>query len=503
MNQAGLTEKHERPAGGEGETPARRERPAFAGRLSTKLLLLTATFVLIAEILIFPPSVANYRQQWLEQRLSAAAAVSLVLLDTDPQAVEPEAQAEVLAALGVIAIAVRDAGEARLMFGAAMPAEVHETVDIDDTGPAEAIRAAFDTMLLGGQRIVRAHGAVGESDKEFEIILADERLRAALLTYARNIALLSLVISVITGGLVYFTIDRLMIRPIRRLRRAMLWFAEMPDDPGRVIRPRRRADELGEAERELAAMQSQLQRTLGEQKHLADLGLAVSKINHDMRNILASAQLISDRLRMVKDPSVQAFAPKLVRTLDRAVGYTESVLAYGRAQEPPPRRRRLRLRQVVEEVHGLLGVDPASGIELVNEVDAGLEIDADAEQMFRVLTNLCRNAVQAMAADREAAAVRRLTVSAERTGAVVRVLVVDTGPGLPAKARENLFTAFRGSARSGGTGLGLAIALELVRAHGGTIELQESVGGRTVFAVTVPDQPVRLDAARGAIRRPA
>ncbi len=154
-------------------------------------------------------------------------------------------------------------------------------------------------------------------------------------------------------------------------------------------------------------------------------------------------------------------------------------------------------------MHGLLGYDPDGSIEFENGVDPGFEIDADSDQLFRVLTNLCRNAIEAMAADREAALVRRLAVSAERTGSVCRILVSDTGPGLPQKARENLFAAFRGSARSGGTGLGLAIAHELVRAHGGSLELVESIGGRTVFAITIPDQPVRLDEARTVLRRPA
>ena len=179
-----------------------------------------------------------------------------------------------------------------------------------------------------------------------------------MLVYSRNVALLSLLISLITATLVLLAINRIMIRPVRDMTRSMLAFSEAPDDPSRIIRPEDRGDEIGVAERELAGMQTRLQKTLAEQKHLADLGLAVSKINHDMRNILASAQLMSDRLRVVKDPSVQSFAPKLVRTLDRAVSYTEGVLAYGRTQEAPPSRRRLRLRQLVEEVHGLLGIDP-------------------------------------------------------------------------------------------------------------------------------------------------
>jgi signal transduction histidine kinase len=287
------------------------------------------------------------------------------------------------------------------------------------------------------------------------------------------------------------------------MTQSMLTFAQAPEDAGRIIKPRERGDELGVAERELATMQKTLQQTLAEQKHLADLGLAVSKINHDMRNILASAQLISDRLRTVKDPTVQTFAPKLVRAIDRAVAYSEGVLAYGRTQEAPPARRRVRLRMLVDEVMGLLGIDSTQGIEFVNSVESDLEVDADAEQLFRVLTNLGRNAVQAMAADTENAVVRRLTIAAERTGSVCRISVSDTGPGLPKKARENLFAAFRGAARSGGTGLGLAIASELVRAHGGTLELVESIGGSTVFAISIPDQPVSLDEARSALRKQA
>ena len=192
-----------------------------------------------------------------------------------------------------------------------------------------------------------------------------------------------------------------------------------------------------------------------------------------------------------------------VRALDRAVSYSEGVLAYGRAQEPPPARRRLHLRPLVDEVHSLLGLDEVSRVEFVNAVEPGFEVDADPEQLFRVLSNLARNAVQAMAGNGSGVLVRRLTIGAEREGGVTRILVEDTGPGLPQKARDNLFAAFRGSARSGGTGLGLAIAHELVRAHGGTLELVESRGGRTVFAISIPDRPIDLAQARDTLRRPA
>lgn len=471
--------------------------------LSTKLLLLTIVFVLFAEVLFFLPSIASYRMRWLEERLATAAAVATILVQGDPTSLSRAAQNDVLMAIGAKAIAVRDGGVSRLLVVSEMPPQVDEHIDIAQSGVLGSMPAAIDTLLFGGNRVLRVYGAVGESNKEFELVISDYRLHRAMLANARYIFFVSLLISLFTAALVYGTIDRIMIGPIRAMTRSMLTFSRAPDDPSGVIVPEQRSDEIGVAERELSAMQTHLQKVLAEQKHLADLGLAVSKINHDMRNILASAQLMSDRLRMVKDPTVQAFAPKLVRTLDRAVSYSENVLAYGRAQEPPPARRRLRLRQLVEDVHGLLGLDPDAGVEFVNAVGPDFEVDADPDQLFRVLTNLCRNGVQAMTGATDGSVVNRLTVSAERQGSVSRILVADTGSGLPQKARENLFSAFRGSARSGGTGLGLAIAYELVRAHGGSLELVESVGGRTVFAVTIPDQPLRLDEARSGLRRPA
>ena len=482
--------------------PPARTVPLARG-LSVKLLVLTVLFVMIAEVLIFLPSIANFKLRWLEERLGTAAAVSVVLVQEDSESLPRTLQDDVLMAIGAKAIAVREGGVSRLLVIAEMPPEVDEHIDLARTGPVAAMAGALDTLFFGGTRMLRVFGKVGESATEFELVIPDKRLRAAMLVYSRNVALLSLVISLFTATLVYAAIDRIMIRPIRAMTSSMLAFARAPDEPGRIIAPENRSDEIGVAERELADMQQRLQKTLGEQKHLADLGLAVSKINHDMRNILASAQLLSDRLRGVRDPSVQAFAPKLLRALDRAVSYSEGVLAYGRTQEAPPSRRQIRLRQLVDEVQDLLGVDGAGNIEFVNGVDAGFEVDADSEQLFRVLTNLSRNAIEAMAADNSAAMVRRLTISAERIGSVSRILVTDTGPGLPQKARENLFAAFRGSARSGGTGLGLAIAHELVRAHGGSLELVESIGGRTVFSVTIPDRPVRLDEARSGLRRPA
>jgi signal transduction histidine kinase len=250
----------------------------------------------------------------------------------------------------------------------------------------------------------------------------------------------------------------------------------------------------------LADMEKALSEMLGQRRHLADLGLAVSKINHDLRNILASAQLFSDRIGAVEDPLVKRFAPKVIGAIDRAIDYTRSVLAYGQATEEKPRRQLLSLSRLVDDVADVLALTSDEQLQWENRVPADVEIDADPEQLFRALMNLCRNALEAVTESADPAVIRRIWVEGERVGSVAHIRVCDTGPGVPERARAKLFLPFQGSGRQGGTGLGLAIAAEIVRAHGGDIRLAERAGAGAVFEITLPDRPVNLTARRNAQR---
>jgi signal transduction histidine kinase len=470
--------------------------PSRIRGLSGKLLWLTIAFVMLAEILIFAPSVATMRQRWLQDRLNTAAAAGVVIDGLQPLELPRGVQEDTLATTGTKAIVLRKDGTSRLLAVTEMPSEVDAAYDLADYSELESIRDAFDTLFFGGDRLLRVYGPIaGSSDTTIEIVMEEKPLRAAMLGYAHNILLVSLMISVITAVLMFLAINRVMIMPVRRLARSMQAFAENPEDPARILAATDGNDEIAVAGRHLTRMQDQLQKTLRQQKTLVDLGLAVSKINHDMRNILASAQLMSDRLVDVDDPLVKSFAPKLLRAIDRAVGYTSEVLSYGQTSEAEPQRRRFRLVELCQEVRELLQLNQETGIEFVETMAADIEVDGDSEQLFRVIHNICRNAVQALASftPDDPDHPRRITVSAQRTGSVVAITIDDTGPGMPPKARENLFAAFRGSARSGGTGLGLAIARELVLAHGGTIALVEKPGPGTLFRVEIPDRPVALD----------
>jgi signal transduction histidine kinase len=222
----------------------------------------------------------------------------------------------------------------------------------------------------------------------------------------------------------------------------------------------------------------------------------VSKINHDLRNLLASAQLFSDRLARLPDPQVQRFAPKLMRALERAIAFCQSTLSYGRAQEPPPDRRPVALIDVVDDVRETLGIAPDSAIGWITSIERGLIVDADRDQLLRVLLNLARNAMQALESRAPNEAERdQIRISGRREGAIVIIEVADTGPGFSDKARTHLFEAFQGGTRPGGTGLGLVIAAELVRAHGGEIDLVDGTIGAT-FRLKIPDRPISLHARR-------
>lgn len=462
--------------------------------LSAKLLVLTVVFVMLSEVLIFVPSIANFRNTWLADKLTTAGVAAAVLAETD--VISKALQARLLTATDAVAIALNDGPTRRLIAMSEMPPAIDRHIDMNDMMPSTTIWQAFDTLINGGDRMIRVVGSGQmETRGQIEIVMWEAPLRREMLGFAGRILALSLMISMITATLVYVSLRWLFVRPLQRMIANMARFAEEPEDPERRIEPSGRADEIGDAENRLAAMQTTLSQTLHQQRRLADLGLAVSKINHDLRNLLASAQLFLERLETSPDPLAARLAPKIVSTLDRAVAYTRAVMAYGQAQEAPPKRRLVHLRSIVDDVGQVLGLMENDDLQWENHVEADMEVDADPEQIFRVLMNLCRNAVQALQGESDPSVVRRLSVAAERGGTIVTIRVADTGPGVPERARTHLFRAFQGSSRPGGTGLGLAIAAELVRAHGGMLVLEETGAGAS-FCITLPDRPVDFAKAR-------
>jgi signal transduction histidine kinase len=464
--------------------------------LSAKLLLLTLLFVMLAEVLIFVPSVANYRISWLSDRLTAARLAALATQDRREGTVPDPLRNELLRTAQVRAVSWLRNDQHMLV----LPPDRQETLSAryDLTAASRsggfwsdvALRASliWDAMAVFFSDEGRVIAVVGEpvAGDKILIVLPEGALKAAMIRYGLNILGLSIIISVITAALVYFALNNLFVQPMMRITRNIMSFSQNPEDASRIMVPSQRKDEIGVAERGLAHMQGELAHTLQQKNRLAALGLAVSKISHDLRNMLANAQLISDRLGSLQDPSVQRFAPKLIASLDRAISLCETTLRFGRAEELPPRREPTPLRALVADVGEGLGLPREDGIAWTVDMDDLLHIDADRDQLYRVLSNLCRNALQAFE-QQDGGVQGHIRVSGVRNGNRVTIDVRDNGPGLPEKARAHLFQAFQGSARQGGTGLGLAVAHELVAAHGGSIRLMETERG-TQFRIEIPDR---------------
>lgn len=467
------------------ETQNRFGRYRFGG-LSGKLLLLTILFVMVAEVLIYVPSIANYRNTWLMDRLTTAGVAASVLAETNT--IAPRLQEELLKTTGAVAIALDQGSQRRLIAMSGVPAQIDFVVDMAEVTPWTSVLGSFAILTYRGDGVMRAVAAaqMGHTQR-VDVVFPVSVLQQDMWAFSGRILALSLVISGITAALVYISLRALFIRPLRRLTRSMEQFADNPEDVSRIIKVSPRRDELGDAEIRLAAMEEALSRALHQKQRLADLGLAVSKINHDLRNLLASAQLFLERLEHVPDPTVNRLAPKILATLDRAVSYTQAVMSYGKAQERAPQRRLIALKRVGDDVGDVLGLADHGTVQFENRIGSAVEVDADPEQIFRVLLNLSRNALQALEAEKDGTLVRRITLEGERRGSCVHIAVTDTGPGIPENTQKGLFKAFHSGAKAGGVGLGLAIVAELLRAHGGAIRLDCSQPG-TCFRIELPDR---------------
>ncbi len=466
---------------------AQHRQDNIATGLSAKLLWLTILFIMFAEILIFVPSMANFRNVWLKNHLETAEAAVIIFQDADQMPLSNPASEHLMSTTRSVTIAFRKNNMSQLIASHGARQQIGEHIDLDKATAFSSIVSAFRMLFGDPASEYRVYGSMLAVDGQIELVQKLEHIQQAMWVYARNILFLSLLISVVAAVLVYLALYQLIVRPIIRISSNMDAFSKQPENASLIYNPSRRGDEIGIAEQRLASFQEELRHTLRQKQRLANLGLAVSKINHDLRNILASAQLFSDRLTVLPDPTVQRFAPKLIRTIDRAVEYTKSVIDYGRALESPPSRRPLMLKNLVDDVAELLGLDSNDDIEFRNLVDEDCTIDADPEQLFRVLLNLCRNSQQAMTVASLAEQPKLLEISAELCDLDASIRVRDNGPGIAPHIRDNLFIPYNGSTKSDGSGLGMAIAKELVTAHDGMISVEKTSSAGTTFLITLPN----------------
>ncbi|MFO1069380.1 MAG: HAMP domain-containing sensor histidine kinase [Geminicoccaceae bacterium] len=455
-------------------------RPPLGRGLSAKLLALTIAFVLIGEVLIYIPSIARFRESFLIARLgSAHLATMAVDLGTSPNLPVPLENA-LLEHSGVKAITLWRP-HADVMLGRI--GAVDRVYDLRDTTWWMLIMDAVETLRRGGQRTIRVVGPSPQyAPTLVDIVLDEDVLYAEMAEYSWRILALSVALSMIVGLLLFASLRRLIVRPLVRVSTELQLFREHPEDATADPPPSGRRDEIGVVERELGEMRQKVRQALQQKTRLAALGAAVSRINHDLKNLLALGVLLSERLDTSADPAVRKVAPRLIEAMERAARLCADTLSFAASRPAAPRPRRFRLRDLVDEV---LVPDTAGGRTEINAVPAQIELMADSDQLYRVLLNLVRNAREAMG---PAGGSIRIAATAESDGLVIDI--ADTGPGLAPAARQRLFEPFSATSKPDGSGLGLAIARELMAGQGGAIALLTSSSSGTTFRLRLPSRCV-------------
>lgn len=458
--------------------------------LSGRFLILTIIFVMLAEVFIFVPSVARFREDYLLNRLERAQIASLALEADDM--ISPQLEAELLRNAEVFNVVLRRDEIRQLALSSPIPTPIYATYDMRNPTAMRLIADAMKTLFDNEDHVIRVLGnPVRDGGLLIEVTMMQMPLRQAMLAYGWNVFLLSAAISVITASLLFLAVQGLLVRPIKRVVGHMKGYAAAPEDARRIIEPSASVRELRDAEEALQSLQTQLTGSLKQKERLAQLGGAVAKVSHDLRNILTSAQLFTDRIESSDDPLVKRMAPKLVGSITRAVNLCETTLAFGRVEEPAPALTLVKLAEIVSDVTDSERL--AAGdyeLSLSEDIPAGMTIRADGEQMYRVLSNLVRNARQAIMATGKPG---EICVKGAEDDNAWTITITDTGPGLPAKAQEHLFQPFQGSVRKGGSGLGLVIAADLIRGHGGRLDLVRSDSSGTQFAIQLPKADLVLD----------
>jgi signal transduction histidine kinase len=452
--------------------------------LSGRLLFFTSLFVLIAQMVIYLPSAARHYLDLLSNRVSSAQVAVTALDELGQNSLYDTLRVELLTSAGIRRIAVVRNGRREVYLGEIIMPEPDSTVDLRAPDWTDLIGRSLDTIFNTSPRLLRIIANPGASGGEaIEILVNEMPIREDMLAYSERLLYLSFVIAFITSALVFWALYFLFVRPMKRLSQSMMAFQERPEDAQRTLRPSSRADEIGQVERALSDMQTELRHALRQRERMAALGAAVARIQHDLRNILSTAQLTSDRLASSSDPNVTALAPRLVQSIDRAINLANNTLRYGKADEAPPAPATRQLLPIAEEAMEASLAASRRNMRWINRIPTGMTVYADPEQMLRILVNLGRNAIQALEPVPEATVTLTATPT-ERNRVIIDM--IDNGPGIPEKLFPHLFKPFAGQGRPGGNGLGLAIARELARAHGGDVELRSSGPGGTTFRVTMP-----------------
>src|SRR5882757_366503 len=417
--------------------PLRRRNPAFG--LSLRILGLVIAAVMTAEILLFLPSIARFRVVYLDQLIESGTLAALALDATPDNMVTEEVKRALLNNARVDTVVLVEPNKPKRALMSIEPRPSMPSYNLKEEGMFTLIWDALAAMAHDGARYIRVGGESMRLPHAMVWIIVDELpMRIAMYSYATRILVLSIIIALFTAALLYLALRWLVILPLQDLSTDMTAFRRAPEEAGTERPSTKRNDEIGVVDREYRNLQRELRASLRQKSRLAEIGAATNKINHDLRNMLSTARLLSDRLARSDDQRTRALAPTILNTIDRAARLASDAIEYVRDRP----------------------------------------VRADRDLLYRVFVNLGRNAFEAGATE--------VTVRSHANGGYFEVDVADNGPGVPQAVAAQIFRPFATGGRAGGAGLGLAIARDLVRIHGGDIALAETSATGTTFRFTLP-----------------
>ncbi len=447
--------------------------------LTASLLWLTLALVLLTEAAVFVPYIVRERRTWLYAEATKAHMAGLALSAAQGGAINGTTRMDLLRLARAEVIEVIEPGRDPMVLRSDHAAAPVATFDLRREDALDSLQRSFAALFDGEDRpILLIAVSPLRPDVEVRVVFHEAALSRALGNAARNYAPPALLVAIATGALLYVLLLVVLVRPMQRIIESIAAF-RMDPEHSRMLDPARVAmlpnTEIALAGRELAALQQELRATLARNERLTQIGGSMAKISHDVRNLLSPAMLAAERLHEHPDPLARRYGDMVARAVERVMEVIGRMLDFARDGQAPSSLAVVKLGPLVNEA---FDGSAERGCTLVNMIDENAVVAADSPQLFRVLSNLARNATEAGA--------RTVTVRpvAARPGSIAWEFA-DDGPGLPEQVRASLFRAFAGSSKPGGSGLGLAIARDLMRAQGGDISLVRTGPEGTVFRLVL------------------
>ena len=435
--------------------------------LTKQILILVALCLFIAELLIFVPSAARFQTEWLDRQwhhflsqFSQEDAISLNTLDTRYGSIANLTQKRFYIP-DFICWKQADGEVAELGH---MP----EGAALVDLSKSPLAHLSLTASLLFGSQDISITVFDSQRDFDFRANWQADELRGELRSYAWRISLLTLIITLLTIMPLYLFLTRHFVRPLSSISQMIKTVSANPADLQEPANTNGSVTEINDIAAALNEMSEQVRRALRQKERLADIGEATAKINHDLRNILVSATLVTDNLSQSDDPKIRRIAPHIERAISDAANMTQNMMDYLSETK-------------TEAPHAFstsaLAENLSHDARLKVVVTGADDLYGAADQFYRLVLNLARNAQRAGATE--------LTIDIWRAGHLAVIDISDNGPGIADDLRPHLFSAFY-SGHKRDTGLGLAIAKDLAVAMGGQLRLSRSTKIGSEFRLSVP-----------------